>query len=219
MDEMKVKRSVLNSGNLNTERFKNIIERYLRRYANFNKYINSLNAKIIFENDIYKFIKLKRTKGFIVINKINKAISIIRKVPDDIATSDDEFIIKTVCSLYNERGYNPIIFGTHNINNYNKLYNNILTFIKTGNIIERNNIIDNISTTPDKLIIRSKVKNLEYYEHGGGVIIEIIKYSMNGAKLKLYFYDKDRKSWYEQGTINKREFIFLSEYHNININY
>jgi len=168
-------------------KIKNTIHRYLRRYADFDKFINTLPAVTVTENNNYKLIKYNRTNAFILINYKIKSAGFFKIIRGYNRLKYDKHFIQFVCSLYNEKDWNIIYKNTDSENTFKKYYDSALALVTTGTIKEHNTFIDSIAIKPEKLKMLAKVKNLHFNYYNDDLFLEPELYNVPYRTVGNYY--------------------------------
>ena len=205
-----------------------VINRYLKRYANFEKYLNSIPAKEVIENGDLKLIRYSKTKAFILLNYKRKVAGFCKKIPRGIADYNDKHYIEFLASLYNDKEWNIIYDNEYSITQFNNIYETAVLLVKTGKPDKYRSITDNVMYSPEKLKMRAKVKNLNAWENKIYAFLFVksypIPYNYNkrenlykvGSKV-IVVYSKN-SGMIERPRTNSR-YIYIGKIHEVIISY
>jgi len=201
-----------------------IVERYLRRYANFENYLNTISTKEVIENGNLKLIRYSRTKAFILINYKLKNIGFYKQMGRYGTFESDKHFVEFLGSLYNNKGWNVYENYTRINTRFDNVYASAVSLIKTGKQLVHNNLIDNVATSRDKLRMRAKIKNILYREYSYGLFLKVERYTIphqyaineNRTGTKLVAYSIEDESGYFASEDN---FIFISYPTEANLSY
>ena len=173
---------------INISKIYKIIKRYLQRYADFDKFIASLPAVSITEKNGFKLIKYNRTKAFILINNNNKKVAFYKKIPKNTYHDEDKHFLEFLGSLYNNKEWNIIYDYTYYIRTFNKVYGSVINLINKEKITYPNIITDNIVSSPEKLLMKAKIKNLNARYRNQNVVFNIANYTIPNSNTDENYY-------------------------------